>query len=633
MFEKLFYITQQLFFFLTKTIKISNLKLEDFNLDTQFKPIEVKQKIFLLETYTVSKLIFLLENIDIIKVYYKNYLKVWTSTSPTSLNFSILALKSTFFGTEIFFNTFENDLRFALQYAEQEAKKKSTTINSIWFGYAHVHTRPFFLTLNPMLDLANKLLKVGLNYSNLPLEIVAYLTADAYIAIGYKEDFFDLLEQFFHLNYIRLRDMDNVQVFIKNKENMLNGWAIQYGVSKEFILYCLEQYLRGKDPAVFQPLKDLLYIEQTREIKGPLISNILVGFKYDLFDIIFSFFYRQSTLFDVLNFGNIDLDYESQKKSNALYIRGLPLTSSLDFLAIIDSCFNLTDTVVSKPDDLYKLAQIGYPLEDRQPFWNFDTLMHIVEKQIQQAFFDALLEIFPRLRCEAPPGQKDPFYTLFYLSRENKYFFLPVDKVTKDLNQIFTLLHEKVTNKTGYRLTFTTISLTKEMLFETSIAKTKKNILDTLHQILKKEIIKYENTNIDFQLFRKIFLNDIPKISFFEKNTSNNSDIFKTTFFEINFDFYSEKRYYLSYLEIQYILEKMYPIANLDEILIMRSQIIDILKNFGFSVARRRIPISNLPREFFIKLINTGQYKPDNSTIFSYVFYGIRLYTSPFERL
>jgi hypothetical protein len=622
------------FFFLTKSIRISELKLEDFNLDTQFKPIKAKQKIVLLEAYTVSKLIFLLKDIDIIKVYYKNYLKVWTSASPTSLNFSILALKSAFFGTEIFFNTFKNDLRFALKYAEEEAKKKSTTINCIWFGYAHEYTRPFFLTLNPELDLANKLFKVGLNYSNLPLEIVAYLTADSYIAVGYKEDFFDILEQFFHLNYIRMRDMDNVQVFIKNKKKMLNDWVIQYGVSKEFILYCLEQYLRGKDPAVFQPLKDLLYIEQTREIKGPLISDTLVGFKYDLFDIIFSFFYRQSTLFDVLNFGNIDLNYESQKKNNALYTRGLPLNSSLDFFAILDSHVNLTNTLDSRPDDLYKLAQIGYPLEDRQPFWNFDTLMHIVEKQIQKAFFDALLEIFPSLRCEAPPGQTDPFYTLSYLSRENRYFFLPVDKVTKDLDNIFTLLHEKVTNKTCYRLTFSTIDLTKEkMLFETSISLIKKNILDTLHRILKKQKIQYENTNIDFSLFTKILLNDIPKIQLFEINASNNFEIFTTTFFEINFDFHSNKRYYLSYLEIQYVLEKMYPMANLDEILLMRLEITSILKNFGFSVARRRIRICTLPREFSNKLISSGQYKPDHSTILGYVFYGIRLHTSPFEGL
>jgi hypothetical protein len=161
-------------------------------------------------------------------------------------------------------------------------------------------------------------------------------------------------------------------------------------------------------------------------------------------------------------------------------------------------------------------------------------------------------------------------------------------------------------------------------------------IINTLYKILSGEPLKDEETSLDFELFKKVFLIHIPNFSndvLVKKNQRKNFDLYKTPFFLINYDFSGTRGYSLTDLEIQYILEKMYPLANLEAILTMRSEIECILINLGFPFKAHLVRISDLlPTEYATKLISSGQYRPVRNTIVSYVFPGIRLRTSEFKK-
>lgn len=167
----------------------------------------------------------------------------------------------------------------------------------------------------------------------------------------------------------------------------------------------------------------------------------------------------------------------------------------------------------------------------------------------------------------------------------------------------------------------------------------KKNILRNLIVILNPPISAKDSKRLaktlkhievfDFYLLINVFVGDIPPVSLFKTNPDNIfNEVFETTFFEISLnavsDISNKSNYWFSYLEIQFLLEKIYPSANINQILSMRSEIVDFLKDLGFSITRRRISISTLPSKFHTSLTTTGQYTMNNNNILSYGFCGIR---------
>jgi hypothetical protein len=167
----------------------------------------------------------------------------------------------------------------------------------------------------------------------------------------------------------------------------------------------------------------------------------------------------------------------------------------------------------------------------------------------------------------------------------------------------------------------------------------KKNISRNLRMILNppllakdrkrlKKILKRIET-FDFYLLITVFVGDIPPVSLVKTNPDNTfKDVFETAYFEISInaasDISNKSNYWFSYLEIEFLLKKIYPSADINEIHSMRSELTEFLKDLGFSITRRRIPISTLPREFSTRLIDTGQRTKNQSDILSYGFCGIR---------
>lgn len=166
---------------------------------------------------------------------------------------------------------------------------------------------------------------------------------------------------------------------------------------------------------------------------------------------------------------------------------------------------------------------------------------------------------------------------------------------------------------------------------------TLKETIDTLYtKTLKKKTLKKKTLekkiSFDFSLFLMTFLGDIPPIAALKEEIEVSRYTLQTIFFDIDLKFFRNEdqektNYFFSHLELQYILEEVYPNEDLNKILEMRSQVIDSLKILGFAVTKRQRRVSplELPEKFYTKLISSGQYTPQNNTLFSYGILGIRL--------
>jgi hypothetical protein len=185
------------------------------------------------------------------------------------------------------------------------------------------------------------------------------------------------------------------------------------------------------------------------------------------------------------------------------------------------------------------------------------------------------------------------------------------------------------------------------------------NIINSTQEKKNLKSIKF----LEFHRFLMVLIGNIPPVSLLEKNADINLNFYETPFFEININLVTGKKkkereypfdfskpmshpvnssrkkvydidtstpYFFSYLEIEIILDKIYPNAHENEILQMRAHFTSKLKTLGFLLDRRRFSVKNLPSEFQAKLIHNGRYTVQNGDIISYGFFGIRLLTKVF---
>lgn len=203
-------------------------------------------------------------------------------------------------------------------------------------------------------------------------------------------------------------------------------------------------------------------------------------------------------------------------------------------------------------------------------------------------------------------------------------------------------------------LNYTSTTLCSLKLKKNYIVNRLINILNNIQEKKNLKSIKF----LEFHRFLMVFIGNIPPVSLLEKNADINLNLYKTPFFEINinlvtghkkkqrlykkasnpdtssnnklYDIDTNTPYFFSHLEIEIILEKIYPTANENEIFQMRSHFTSKLKTLGFLLDRRRFSVKNLPSEFRSKLIHNGRYTVQNGDIISYGFLGIRLLNKVF---
>lgn len=589
------FLNPTVFILLTKSLFLEKLNCRDFFIDENFTKLQNKQEDFLclIEFLDLQKLTYLFNNLNIINKYFKRYLLAYTENGFSSVDLNIIAATSAYASIDLFLDDLKKNLKDLINRLEQ---KKDFQQKSLFHLSLHIKSNPLFLIH----------VSKTFSYINLPIELVSYLTFDKYIAIEYVEDTFDLLYQFIKLNKFQfdVTISGNTEFFFKKKKKILGEWSKNYNVSEDFIIFCLENYLKGKDINTFQPLKELIDVEINfkkkifPETRFPLFYDVLLYLKLDFFAFIQSFFYRDCQLVKLLNHNNISfLDYNAYTDKTTTQNSFAPF-GLLDYAEVDDMhsffCYfsNEENTNVvekkalSQKSNLY-LKRLGFPQLIEQEFRNFNNIMFIIKKQLQSAFFESLIEIFPTLLKDV----EKRCYNLFYLRRSSKIFFLPKPIIENNLNIVFSQLSGKIKKKTGYSLTF----------HEYSLINKKK----ALEEFIITEI-NASNTN---------FLSN--------NQRENDIDLFVEKFTEIDNSFISKKNKYietfstingdvndlfLPYRLIDLLIKKLYPNFELGNIIQTRRLIVKNFKKKNFLTDRRRY---TLPLHLVNDLKNTFQVSFD----------------------
>jgi hypothetical protein len=608
----------------TKYLFLTDIMMDDYCIRLNkitLLPFNIDKNLFWLEqTIDIIRLANLFEHFELVVNYYKTSYNA-PFKDLKSINFSTLRIKNRFAGNPFFLKLLNNCLFTMLQNVALTIKTRLLN-NNIKYGLSN----PMFLSpiysenssksiceaaaVKQIPDnLPNSNINMIFNYGELPYEIVAYLTSNIYISIEYKQDMFDILYQFFFFSKLLNPPVERPSVnltffkkFVNNKDKFLTNWCKRYNIEPAFGIFVCEQYLRGHDMISLIALSDLK--EEDLVAKTPFrgeawdymsITDVLVNFKSELLSFIFSFYYRQCYFTAFLNnttagakeeftpfltdktnvpYGLLDLT-EVRDAQAALY----------DFLAkkgLLDK-FLSEKSINYEPTALFDdLEAAGFPSFIWKRGWNFNNVFLLIEKLIQKAFFDSLIEIFPHIKLNTIKTSEkyaslsaENQYATFFLHRDNKKFFIPkavLNLSEVELQKVLLELANKVEQKTGYKLTFQTVDLVKDSEHLEKILKSS-NTSAVFNSASHQEI----DNNITF------FINE------FTKNISFNSEErHKNAFLEFDEQLWNSEtsQFFLSWLEIDLCIHSYFPTLSLNQIQAIRFKIMEIFQKNKFRSTR-----------------------------------------------
>lgn len=640
---------------ITKFQFLNEIKFENFLIS--FKKIELlpfnldKNLFFLEQKIDLSKILFLKDNLHLIRSYYEDSYNVFFKDLKF-INFSSLRIKNSFAGTFVFFQSFETTLLVFTNNVTSQAQN-SIICSNVKYEYTNTlfltplysgHSNKEICEAASSKQIFPNLLKI-FNYGELPYELVSFLTADLYISIGYMEDIFDILYQFFSFSKLLNPPVERPSVklkffkkFVENKKKFLSNWEKSYNIERELIIFICEQYLRGKHVFCTSLLKQLpnpiIDLEEEKEFIS--IYNALLYLQYELLPFIFSFGYRQCKFIALLNNKNVGL-------KNAL----VPFTTDktfvqyglLDLAALQDAHATLVE-VLKKNNVLEKflkeglniepeeephkklfndLDQAGFPCFENKEGWNFNNVVLLIEKQLQIAIFQSLLELLPQLKLQKLNLKNH--YNLFFLHRDHQKFFIPKQVLTfddSDLQHFLLKLANKVYEKTGYKLTFKKFNLLQEK------------------EDFKKKILSKALNNNNNQPSNTSFIKNTDTKAFIHQFTEGISLNKKNLFIEFDTSVakLETSTFFLSFLEIDLCIHYYFPLLTIHEIQKIRYDITQIFYKNNFKTTRVYDSKSIKTNELKSYLENKGfvTFVKDNSfTINIRGIQGVRLNNNIFD--
>ena len=608
----------------TKYLFLSDVMMEEYRItlkEITNLPFNVEANLFWLEqTIDIIRLAYLFENFHLVHDYYtKSYDASFKSFK--SIDFSTLRIKNRFAGNPFYLRLLNNCLFAMLQHISTNIKTRLLNNNIKYSLSSPMFLSPIYSENSTksiceaaaVKQISDNLLTSDIpmvfNYGELPYEIVSYLTSDIYICIGYTEDSFDIIYQFLFFSKLLNPPVERPSVnltffkkFVNNKEKFSANWSKRYNIEPSLGIFICEEYLRGRDMVALSTLEDLnkqdLYANTN--LRGEAwdymsITDVLFNLRFELVPFIFSFYYRQCYFTAFLN-NTAAAEKEkftpfSTDKTNVPY--GL-----LDLTAVRDAQAALYDFLNKKgllkkflseksldyePTDLFDdLEATGFPSFIWKRGWNFNNVVLLIEKLIQKAFFDSLIELFPQIKLNTIKTSKEYAslsaenqYATFFLHRDNKKFFIPKQVLNLsdvELQKFLLELANKVEQKTGYKLTFQTFDLAKDS------------------ELLKK-IFKHSNTPaVDNSAFHQeidnnitFFINEFTKgLAFSSKEKDKN------TFLEFDEQLPNceASLFFISWLEIDLCIHSYFPTLSLDQIQAIRFKIMEIFQKNNFSSAR-----------------------------------------------
>ena len=218
---------------------------------------------------------------------------------------------------------------------------------------------------------------------------------------------------------------------------------------------------------------------------------------------------------------------------------------------------------------------------------NFANIFLIIEKQIQKAFFQALIEVFPSLVFN---DQGNTCYNLFFLYNDNKTFFLSKDitqLVKEERDFILEYLQESIKEKTGYTVSLFNIDLV--------VLKNEfKQVFSDNKQHKELNAQKTVKPAIEHSDLLQISLNLTEDLPFVQDLINSDKKMFaEFKFFDIFFDKSINKEYTLCDDDLKLFFKEFYAHLSTNELKCLISLINKKLKKLGFLRKRTRINQTN----------------------------------------